>query len=65
MHQIAQTITPEARIVYVDNDPLVMAHARALLTSRAEGVTAYVQADLRDPQAICTSSTTRTSPTAT
>jgi len=47
-HQVAQRIAPEARIVYVDNDPLVLVHARALLTSSPEGVTKYVDADLRD-----------------
>ena len=51
-HQIAQRIAPESRIVYVDNDPLVLAHARALLTSSPEGRTAYLDADLRDPAAI-------------
>jgi len=51
-HQVAQRIAPEARIVYVDNDPLVLAHARALLTSTPEGATAYVHADLRDPDKI-------------
>jgi hypothetical protein len=47
-HEVAQAIAPESRIVYVDNDPLVLDHARALLTSRPEGVTAYLDADLRD-----------------
>jgi O-methyltransferase involved in polyketide biosynthesis len=51
-HQVAQKIAPEARIVYVDNDPLVLAHARALLTSTPEGATAYIHADLRDPATI-------------
>ncbi|MFG2042104.1 SAM-dependent methyltransferase [Dactylosporangium sp. NPDC048998] len=51
-HEIAQDIAPDCRVVYVDNDPLVMAHARALLTSHPEGATAYVEADLRDPAAI-------------
>jgi O-methyltransferase involved in polyketide biosynthesis len=51
-HQVAQRIAPEARIVYVDNDPLVLAHARALLTSTPEGATAYIHADLRDPATI-------------
>jgi hypothetical protein len=51
-HQVAQRIAPEARIVYVDNDPLVLAHARALLTSTPEGATAYIHADLRDPEKI-------------
>ncbi|MGK5684153.1 SAM-dependent methyltransferase [Actinoplanes sp. URMC 104] len=47
-HEVAQRVAPEARIVYVDFDPLVLAHARALLTSTAEGVTQYVDADGRD-----------------
>jgi hypothetical protein len=51
-HQVAQRHAPEARIVYVDNDPLVLAHARALLTSSEEGETAYVHADMHDPQAV-------------
>ncbi|MBX7267587.1 SAM-dependent methyltransferase [Micromonospora sp. Llam7] len=51
-HQVAQAAAPESRIVYVDNDPLVLVHARALLTSSPEGVTAYVDADLRDTATI-------------
>ena len=51
-HQVAQRVAPQARIVYVDNDPLVLAHARALLTSTPEGATAYIHADLRDPDKI-------------
>lgn len=51
-HEVAQQIAPEAHIVYVDNDPLVLAHARALLTSSPEGTTAYIDGDLRDPDAI-------------
>ncbi|WP_051467145.1 SAM-dependent methyltransferase [Actinomadura oligospora] len=51
-HQVAQRAAPEARVVYVDNDPLVLAHARALLTSSREGATAYLDADLHDPEAI-------------
>jgi S-adenosyl methyltransferase len=47
-HEVAQSVAPESRIVYVDNDPLVLAHARALLTSRPEGVTSYLDADMRD-----------------
>ncbi len=47
-HQVAQRVAPESRIVYVDNDPIVLAHAHALLTSAPSGVTAYVDADLRD-----------------
>ncbi|QXJ21577.1 SAM-dependent methyltransferase [Actinomadura graeca] len=51
-HEVAQRVAPDARIVYVDNDPLVLTHARALLTSTPEGVTAYLDADIRDPDAI-------------
>ena len=51
-HQVAQQIVPHARIVYVDNDPLVLVHAEALLTSAPGGVTSYIEADLRDPEAI-------------
>jgi len=47
-HEVAQSIIPDARVVYVDNDPIVMSHARALLTSREGGLTAYLEADLRD-----------------
>jgi hypothetical protein len=47
-HEVAQRVGPESRIVYVDNDPIVLTHARALLTSDARGATAYVDADLRD-----------------
>ena len=53
-HQIAQRTAPEARIVYVDNDPVVISHARALLTSSPEGATDYLQADLRDTAAVLT-----------
>ena len=51
-HEVAQRVAPDARIVYVDNDPLVLAHARALLTSTPEGATDYLDADLYDPEAI-------------
>jgi S-adenosyl methyltransferase len=47
-HEVAQAAAPDARVVYVDNDPMVLAHARALLNSGPQGVTAYVDADLRD-----------------
>ena len=50
-HEVAQRVAPESRVVYVDNDPVVLAHARALLTS-TQGVTAYVDADLHDPDTI-------------
>src|ERR1700759_2970287 len=51
-HAVAQSIAPDSRVVYVDNDPLVLAHARALLASSPEGVTAYLDADLRDVEEI-------------
>jgi hypothetical protein len=47
-HQVAQRIAPESHIVYVDNDPLVLVHARALLSSGPEGATDYIDADMRD-----------------
>jgi S-adenosyl methyltransferase len=49
VHEIAQRIAPESRVVYVDNDPIVLAHARALLTSTAVGACTYIDADARDP----------------
>jgi trans-aconitate methyltransferase len=51
-HEVAQDVAPRARVVYVDNDPIVLAHARALLTSAPEGKTDYLDADLRDTEAI-------------
>ncbi len=53
-HQVAQAIAPESRVVYVDYDPVVLAHARALLTSSEAGATEYIDADLRDTGAILT-----------
>ena len=47
-HEVAQSVAPDSRIVYVDNDPLVLAHARALLTSKPEGATSYIDADMHD-----------------
>ena len=52
VHEVAQSVDPTCRVVYCDNDPLVLAHARALLTSSREGRTAYIQSDVRDPEAI-------------
>ncbi|WP_330283928.1 SAM-dependent methyltransferase [Streptomyces sp. NBC_00588] len=52
LHRIAQEIAPEARVVYCDNDPIVLAHAAALLKGTDEGVTEYLQADVRDPDAV-------------
>ena len=54
-HQVAQRVAPEARIVYVDNDPIVLSHARALLTSKPEGACAYLDADLHEPDKILAS----------
>ena len=51
-HDVAQAVAPESRIVYVDNDPIVLVHARALLTSTPQGATDYIEADLRDPDKI-------------
>ena len=51
-HEVAQAVAPDSKIVYVDNDPVVLSHARALLTSRPEGATQYIDADLRDPRQI-------------
>jgi trans-aconitate methyltransferase len=51
-HQVAQRVAPQARIVYADNDPLVLAHARALLTSTDEGACDYIDGDLREPDEI-------------
>jgi hypothetical protein len=51
-HQVAQAVTPESRVVYVDNDPIVLAHARALMTGDPAGTTAFIQADFREPDKI-------------
>jgi S-adenosyl methyltransferase len=59
VHQVAQAYEPSSRVVYVDNDSLVLAHARALLTSAAAGRTAYIDADLRKPEAILSNPVTR------
>jgi SAM-dependent methyltransferase len=53
-HEVAQRIAPDCRIVYTDNDPLVLVYARGLLTSTPEGATAYLDADVRDPEKILT-----------
>jgi S-adenosyl methyltransferase len=52
LHEVVQGVDPTCRVVYVDNDPIVLVHARALLSSAPGGRTAYVEADLRDPKAI-------------
>jgi hypothetical protein len=59
VHEVAQAAEPSSRVVYVDNDPLVLSHARALLTSSPAGRTAYIQADLREPEAILSSPVVR------
>jgi hypothetical protein len=59
VHEVAQAVAPEARVVYVDNDPIVLAHARALLTSSTQGRTAYIEADLREPETILAHPVTR------
>ena len=60
VHEVAQDVTPQARVVYVDNDPMVLVHARALLTSNAQGHTDYIDADLRDVDALLASPALRT-----
>jgi len=63
VHEVAQSVNPATRVVYVDNDPIVLAHARALLTSSREGATAYLDADIRDPDTMqAASSPSRTWP---
>jgi len=52
VHEVAQAVAPDAHIVYVDNDPIVLVHARALMASGPQGATAYIDADLREPEAI-------------
>ncbi|ABD11216.1 methyltransferase [Frankia sp. CcI156] len=59
LHEIAQSVAPDTRVVYADNDPVVLAHARALLTTSPEGATAYLDADLRDPEKILGSAEVR------
>jgi len=59
VHEVAQAIAPTSHVVYVDNDPLVLTHARALLNSAPEGRTAYIHADLREPRAILDDPATR------
>jgi hypothetical protein len=49
LHEVVQGVAPDARVVYVDNDPIVLGHARALLTSTPQGRTSYIQADMRSP----------------
>ncbi|MFI5892461.1 SAM-dependent methyltransferase [Actinoplanes sp. NPDC051513] len=56
LHEVVQQVEPSSRVMYVDNDPIVLVHARALLTSAPEGQTTYLDANLRDPAAILESS---------
>jgi hypothetical protein len=53
-HEVAQSLAQDCRVVYVDNDPVVLSHARALLTSSGDGLTSYIDADARDPELILT-----------
>jgi hypothetical protein len=57
LHEVAQALAPEARVVYVDNDPIVLAHARALMVSSPEGRSKYIHADLRQPDRILADAT--------
>jgi S-adenosyl methyltransferase len=59
VHEVAQAISPETRVVYADNDPIVLAHARALLASGPQGATDYLDADIRDPEKILFDPVTR------
>jgi hypothetical protein len=59
VHSVAQAVSPSARVVYADNDPLVLAHARTLLAAAPDSPTAYIQADLRDPASILSDPVTR------
>lgn len=59
LHQVAQSAAPESRVVYADNDPIVLAHAQALLRSSPEGATAYIPADVREPERILESTELR------
>lgn len=52
LHQVVQAVTPDARVVYTDNDPIVLRHAEALLRTTPKGRTSYIQADIREPQRI-------------
>lgn len=52
LHEVVQAIAPDARIVYADNDPIVLAHARALMSSTPQGRTTYINADMREPETI-------------
>jgi hypothetical protein len=64
-HEVAQRVAPESRIVYIDNDPMVILHARVLLTSGPEGATDYIEADFRDPDALLAGAARNSSPALT
>jgi hypothetical protein len=59
LHEVVQAVDPAARVVYVDNDPLIMVHARALLTGTPQGSVTYLEKDLRDPGSVVTSAGVR------
>ena len=59
VHEVAQAVNPATRVVYADNDPIVLAHARALLASGPQGATAYLEADVREPEKILSGQVTR------
>ena len=59
LHEVAQAVAPSSRVMYVDNDPMVLSHARALLTSSPAGRTGTIQADLREPSEILDNPVTR------
>jgi len=59
VHEIAQDVNPAARVVYVDNDPIVLAHGRALLNSTPEGEAVYIEADIREPEKVLENPATR------
>jgi len=59
VHEVAQAVNPATRVLYADNDPIVLAHARALLASGPQGATAYLEADIRDPDKILSDQVTR------
>ena len=59
VHEVAQAVNPAARVVYVDNDPIVLAHGRALLVSSTEGRSVYIDADMREPEKILSHPLTR------
>ncbi|GGO94054.1 SAM-dependent methyltransferase [Wenjunlia tyrosinilytica] len=59
LHEVAQRVAPECRVVYTDNDPIVLAHAQALLCSHASGRTAYAEGDVTDPEAVLSTAALR------